>query len=161
MPTYSIRKATLSDAATIGGHRVAMFSDMGQVPTSAIAEQLLATSTSAISESLRDGSYAGWLAIDVDGQVIAGAGAHIKPQLPRVSHGGRQISAQPAPLIVNVYTDPSWRRQGVARALMRELMHWALAQGCDRVTLHASDEGRHLYESLGFVPTNEMRWIPP
>jgi hypothetical protein len=28
--------------------------------------------------------------------------------------------------------------------------------------LHASDAGRHLYETLGFQPTNEMqlRWDP-
>jgi hypothetical protein len=28
------------------------------------------------------------------------------------------------------------------------------------VALHASDAGRPLYQSLGFVPTNEMRWSP-
>jgi GNAT superfamily N-acetyltransferase len=161
MPKYTIRKVMITDAATIAGHRVAMFSDMGQVPTTALAEQLLAASTAAIFESLRDGSYAGWLAIDEGNRVIAGAGAHVKPQLPRVSHGGLQVSAGPAPLIVNVYTDPRWRRQGIARALMRELMNWALARGCDRVMLHASDNARHLYETLGFVPTNEMRWTPP
>jgi hypothetical protein len=26
-----------------------------------------------------------------------------------------------------------------------------------RIVLHASDDGRRLYERLGFVPTNEMR----
>jgi IS30 family transposase len=26
-----------------------------------------------------------------------------------------------------------------------------------RIILHASDDGRRLYERLGFVPTNEMR----
>jgi hypothetical protein len=43
---------------------------------------------------------------------------------------------------------------------MKELMDWASARGCDRVVLHASDAGRDLYESLGFVRTNEMRWTP-
>jgi GNAT superfamily N-acetyltransferase len=158
MPKYTVRQTTISDVSTIAEHRVAMFSDMGQVPTALLAEQLLIASIAAISELLRDGRYVGWLAVDENDRVIAGAGAHIKSQLPRISHAGRRVSGGPVPLVVNVYTDPQWRRQGIARALMKELMHWALARGCDRVVLHASDEGRPLYASLGFIPTNEMRW---
>jgi GNAT superfamily N-acetyltransferase len=67
----------------------------------------------------------------------------------------------PVPLIVNVYTEPTWRGRGIARALMQALMDWADTAGCDRVLLHASDAGRPLYQSLGFAPTNEMRWSPP
>ena len=43
---------------------------------------------------------------------------------------------------------------------MNTLLKWAIAQGYDRVHLHASDAGRPLYQSLGFVPTNEMRCSP-
>ncbi len=41
---------------------------------------------------------------------------------------------------------------------MQAVMAWAKSQGCDRMVLHASDLGRPLYQSLGFSPTNEMRW---
>jgi GNAT superfamily N-acetyltransferase len=160
MLKYTIRRATISDAATIAGHRVAMFGDMGQVATAELADRLLAVSTTALAELLRDGSYAGWLAVDANGDVIAGAGAHVMRQLPRISHDGRHVAAGSVPLVVNVYTQPNWRRHGVARALMSELLEWSLARGCDRVSLHASDDGRPLYASLGFVPTNEMRWTP-
>lgn len=137
-----------------------MFSDMGDVATPELADQLLAASTSALAELLRDGSYAGWLAIDASGEVIAGAGVHIKAQLPRISHDGQRIAAGSLPLVVNVYTHPDWRRQGIARALMKNVLEWASASGSDRVVLHASDEGRPLYASLGFESTNEMRWTP-
>jgi hypothetical protein len=40
---------------------------------------------------------------------------------------------------------------------MLTIMAWAKKQGLRSVNLHASDEGRHLYEKLGFEPTNEMR----
>jgi hypothetical protein len=40
---------------------------------------------------------------------------------------------------------------------MRRLLAWAREERLDRVVLHASAEGRPLYERLGFVPTNEMR----
>jgi GNAT superfamily N-acetyltransferase len=59
---------------------------------------------------------------------------------------------------VNVYTEPGSRRRGIARALMQAMMEWATDQGFDRLLLHASDGARPLYRSLGFSPTNEMRW---
>ena len=64
------------------------------------------------------------------------------------------------PLVVNVYTEPGSRGRGIARALMQALMEWAAARRFDRVLLHSSVAGRALYVSLGFVPTNEMRWSP-
>ncbi len=160
MTPYTIRRATISDAAVIADHRVRMFRDMGQVPSETLAATLLTESTPALAAWLRDGSYIHWLAVDRRDQVIAGAGAQIKEQLPRISQDGTRIVTGPLPLVVNVYTESDWRGQGVARALMVVVMAWATGEGCDRVVLHASDAGRHLYESLGFVATNEMRWSP-
>jgi len=40
---------------------------------------------------------------------------------------------------------------------MQTMIDWCKREGLARVTLHASDQGRHLYESLGFEPSNEMR----
>jgi GNAT superfamily N-acetyltransferase len=157
---YSIRQATISDAAVIAHHRVAMFQDMGDVPTVALSTELLSASIPALSVLLREGSYVGWLAIDTGERVIAGAGVHVRPQLPLISQDGGRVVATPVPLVVNVYTEPAWRRKGIARALMQGLMDWSVVQGFDRLLLHASDAGRDLYVSLGFGPSNEMRWPP-
>jgi hypothetical protein len=40
---------------------------------------------------------------------------------------------------------------------MRTILAWVKERGLRAVNLHASDEGRHLYEKLGFEATNEMR----
>ena len=42
-------------------------------------------------------------------------------------------------------------------ALMRTLIDWCRAEGFNSVNLHASVDGRPLYEQLGFEATNEMR----
>jgi GNAT superfamily N-acetyltransferase len=160
MTKYTIRFATPVDAAIIARHRVAMFRDMGEVSTETLAAQLLAESTAALTACLHDQSYIGWLAADDGGAVIGGAGVHIKPQLPRVSHDGARVVTTPVPLAVNVYTEPEWRGRGIARALMNVLMKWAAGKGTDRLVLHASDAGRPLYLTLGFEATNEMRWFP-
>ena len=159
-PGVVIRRATAADAAIIALHRVCMFRDMGQVPTEELAMQLLSESTSAIKIALHDGSYVGWLALDSEERVAAGAGVHIKPHLPRITHDGACVATSAVPLVVNVYTEPRWRGRGIARGLMNTLLRWSMLQGFDRVVLHASDAGRPLYASLGFAATNEMRWWP-
>jgi GNAT superfamily N-acetyltransferase len=56
-----------------------------------------------------------------------------------------------------VFTEPDWRRQGVAVRLLQTIIAWARAERLDRLVLHASEAGRLLYTGLGFVGTNEMR----
>ncbi len=160
MSPYTIRRCDLNDAAVIARHRVEMFRDMGDVPTDVLAERLLDESTRALAAEIERGAYFGWFAVTDAGEVIAGVGAHVKPQLPRISHSGTRVSSSVVPLVVNVYTEPAWRKRGIASALMSSLMQWTQENGFDRVVLHASDAGRPLYASMGFLPTNEMRWTP-
>ncbi len=160
MTQYTIRQATVCDAGTIARHRVSMFRDMGQVTTVELGTELLDRSTAALDALLREGAYVGWFAVDDGGRVLGGVGAHVKPQLPRISHDGVAVTTAEVPLVVNVYTEPEFRGQGIARALMSVLMEWATTRGFDRVILHASEWGRPLYLSLGFVASNEMRWSP-
>ena len=46
----------------------------------------------------------------------------------------------------------------VAAALMQRILDWATANGVKSLVLHASDDGRPLYEKLGFTRTSEMRY---
>jgi GNAT superfamily N-acetyltransferase len=60
-------------------------------------------------------------------------------------------------MILNMYVEREHRRRGIARALMEKMIAWCRENGFVSVGLHASDEGRPLYEQLGFEATNEMR----
>ena len=40
---------------------------------------------------------------------------------------------------------------------MLTMIDWCRREGFAFVSLHASKDGRHLYDGLGFKPTNEMR----
>lgn len=40
------------------------------------------------------------------------------------------------------------------------MLAWCDTRGIRRLSLHASVEGRALYETLGFTSTNEMRLDP-
>jgi GNAT superfamily N-acetyltransferase len=148
-----IRLANRDDAEVIAGHRVAMFTDMGTLPAGADVEALWR----AVAAYLRDAigsEYFGWLACAGD-DVVGGCGMQLRRILPRLSRGGAIIDVEG--IILNVYTDAAWRRRGIAEELVRACLAWARERGVERIVLHASPEGRRLYEKLGFVQTNEMR----
>ena len=56
-----------------------------------------------------------------------------------------------------VYVYPAYRRRGIARRLMQMALEWARERGCAQVRLRSSDEGRPLYEQLGFRASTEMQ----
>jgi ribosomal protein S18 acetylase RimI-like enzyme len=57
--------------------------------------------------------------------------------------------------LMNVYTNPSYRRQGIARKMVNMLIDDAWNKGATEISLDATELGRPLYESLGFIDSNE------
>ena len=146
-----IRETTLDDAPEVLRHRRFMFRDMGYRDEAAL-DATQATSEPYIMARMKDGTYRGWLAQTPDGHVAGGGGVLLYPWVsnPR----------DPNPLrayLLNVYVYEEFRRRGVARRLMQVMVDWCRAQGFATVWLHASDEGRALYESMGFAATSEMK----
>jgi len=150
-PNISFRVATALDRDTILHHRRSMFRDMGS-GTDAELDAMVEATAPWLGDALSDGSYRAWLALTPEGNVVAGGGVLISPWPARPGDPNNRHA-----LIQNVFTEPEFRHQGIARQLMLLIIGWLKEQGLRAVSLHASDEGRHLYESLGFVPTNEMR----
>jgi GNAT superfamily N-acetyltransferase len=146
---YTIRMATLDDVDTLIHHRAAMFTDMGFDP--ALVSRMGEPFRGWVSERLSSGEYLGWLAL-ADGQVVAGAGLWLNQWIPSpmIPNGKRGY-------ILNVYTEPEHRRQGLARRLVEACMDHCREQGLIAAVLHASDQGRPIYEGMGFTDTNEMR----
>ncbi len=156
---YRIRRATAADAGVLARHRAEMFRDMGELPAS-LYDTLIDAARAYLTQAITDGRYVGWVAeLDAGSrEIIGGAGLQLRELLPRADVARGRLVRGPQGLIVNVYTERAWRRKGVADALMRELLQWCRGNGIESVVLHASDEGRPLYEKLGFRSTNEMRY---
>ncbi len=150
---FTIREGLPGDLDTIMRHRRNMFADMGY-PQDARFDAALDASRPYFEEQLRRGAYRAWFAENESHEIVAGGGLFVLeyPSSPRDPSPRR-------PLIVNMYTEPAYRRNGLARQLMRIMIDWCRAQGFGSIMLHASADGRPLYESLGFVQTNEMRLI--
>jgi len=136
-----------------------MFKDMGELPA-ALYDTLVQAARSYFSAAIPDGRYVAWVAElhERPGEIVGGAGLQLRDLLPRPHPAGERLMRGPQGLILNVFTERRWRRQGIAAGLMEELLRWTRAHGIESIVLHASGEGRPLYERLGFAPTNEMRY---
>ena len=146
-----IREAGPGDLETILHHRRSMFRDMREGSVEEL-DRMVEVARPWVARGLADGSYRHWLAIDSSGAVAGGGGVLLSPW-PANPHDPCTERA----VILNVYTEVEFRRRGVARHVMQVILDWIKAYGLQGVNLHASEEGRALYEKLGFVQTNEMR----
>lgn len=65
--------------------------------------------------------------------------------------------------VLNVATDPAYRRRGYSRAGMTALLDWFTRRGIRTVDLRASADGEPLYASLGFTRNRDpgMRLVIP
>lgn len=137
-----VRRAARGDAEELARMRAALVGDDGPW-TDRLIDYFYANAGTAF-------------VIDRPGGLAACAAATIIRSLPGPDHDGVYAN------IHTVYTDPDCRHRGYARAVVRALVSDLARQGCGLITLNATDDGRHLYESLGFT-TNErsMRLVRP
>jgi GNAT superfamily N-acetyltransferase len=146
----TVTQATVDDAPVIVSHRRSMFAAMGYSDNAALDAMALSFEP-WLRRKMGAGEYLAWLAVAEDHAVAAGIGLWLMDWPPHMIGAGARRGN-----ILNVYVRPENRRQGIARQLMKVALEWCGANGIDHVVLHSSKDGRRLYESLGFVPTNEM-----
>jgi len=149
-PDLAIREALTNDIPELLRQRRRMYEDMNYKDSTTL-DAMVSVSEGYLVKAMADGSFRAWLACQSE-RVVAG-GAVIVTPWPAHPY---DLECRRA-TILNVYTYPEYRRRGIARKLMEVMIEWCKLQGLARVTLHASDDGRHLYESLGFELSNEMR----
>jgi GNAT superfamily N-acetyltransferase len=148
--SITIREGTAADIPEIACQRRRMCEDMNYTDADVLSAVVTATAD-YLKKAIPEGSFRSWLACD-NGRVVAG-GAVVISAWPAHAY---DLECRRA-TILNVYTEPEYRRRGIARQIMEVMIAWCKQEGFARVSLHASNQGRHLYESLGFEDSNEMR----
>jgi GNAT superfamily N-acetyltransferase len=151
MVKVKIREATISDLPILLRHRRLMWWDMGRRDKTAL-DVMEHAAREYFTDALPRGDYRGFLAMDLQGNIIGGGGIVVSPW-PGVL--GQTYPRRA--MILNLYVERDHRRQGVASRLMKAMIAWCQQNDFCSVALHASEQGRALYERLGFKPTNEMR----
>lgn len=92
-----------------------------------------------------DGTFISWLAMDGE-QIIGTSGMSYVEKPPYFGCPSGKMG-----LLSSMYTNPAYRRKGIARELLSRVIKDAKEYGCGTVQITASDMGVKLYTAFGFV----------
>lgn len=145
---YSIRPATIDEVEDLVELRTAMFEAMG------CDETALAGAIGPIrdyfEQHIPTGAFRVWVA-EHQGTPVASIGLvlHSIPPSPKNLVGKEAY-------LMNLVTLPVWRHRGIARALLTHVLGILREEDIPVVSLHATADGRQLYEDLGFVVLEDV-----
>ena len=105
-------------------------------------------------DALTAGSHVAYL-VTADGK-FAGAGGISFYRVMPTYHNPTGEKAY----VMNMYTKPEYRRMGIARRMLDLLVAASKERGIFHITLEATDMGKPLYETYGFVKLNDEMELP-
>jgi GNAT superfamily N-acetyltransferase len=149
MDEITYRLATTDDVDTLAQKRWQMETER-HPDIQADHAAYLAAARQDIRQEIERGAHIAFLA-EAEGEVVGCAILIWWTMLPSLTQLHRRRG-----YVSSVYCDPAWRRRGIARHLMEQLLNRAREMGMDRLVLWASDMGRPLYLDLGFEPSRAL-----
>ena len=94
---------------------------------------------------MADGTFVSWLAVDGE-KIIGTSGMSFVEKPPYFGCPSGRMG-----LLSSMFTDPNYRRRGIARELLDRVVEEARKYGCGTIQITASDLGVKLYTAYGFV----------
>ena len=94
---------------------------------------------------MADGTFVSWIAVDGE-SIIATSGMSFVEKPPYFECPSGRIG-----LLSSMFTDPAYRRRGIAKELLSRVIEDAKEYGCGTIQITASDMGVKLYTDFGFV----------
>lgn len=151
---YTWKKAGLSDLELLTETRIQVLLAANRLPGSTDMSEVRRGTRRYYEEALADGSHTAYLVFDGDRFIGAGGVSYYRVMPTYHSPSGKKA------YIMNMYTDPAYRRQGIALRTLDLLIEDARSREVSVITLEATDMGRALYERYGFTAmTHEMELI--
>ena len=97
-----------------------------------------------LRRNMAAGTYVSWLAFDGE-KVVGTSGMSFAEKPPYFTCPTGRLG-----ILSSMYTDPDYRRMGIASELLKRVVQEAKDYGCGTIYITASDAGVKLYEANGF-----------
>ena len=144
------RKATLTDVKELARLRVEFLKEVQSNEAHQIdANELCSVLEDYFQTHLENHSIVVWLA-EAAGEIVSTSGLCFFKIFPGFSLPDGKIA-----YILNIYTLPRWRKKGMGKQVFDLIVEEAKSRGIKRIQLHASEDGRPIYEKYGFKATND------
>ena len=148
------RKASIADLEILTEVRIKVLRAANKLSEDVDMSEIERQTCEYCRQALPDGTHTAYLVFD--GESLAGAGAvsYFRVMPPCHNPSGKKA------YIMNMYTEPDYRRRGVAFKTLELLVADAMEKGVSAISLEATEMGRPLYEKFGFVKMNSEMELP-
>ena len=151
---YEYKKATIEDINELVRTRIIVLRAVNKLSDDVDMSVVEKESYEYYKRALETGEHITYLVYD-NGTFIGAGGVSFYRVMPTY-HNPTGKKAY----IMNMYTAPEYRREGIAIHTLDLLVKDAREQGASQITLEATEMGRSLYEKYGFVKMgDEMELI--
>ena len=139
--SITYRKLTEKDLETFISMRITQLREEGATEDLDLRPSLV----DYYHRHMANGTCVSWLALD-GGRIVGTSGMSFVEKPPYFGCPSGRIG-----LLSSMYTDPAYRRRGIAKELLARVVNEARDYGCGSVQITASDMGVLLYTDFGFV----------
>ncbi|CAN5781466.1 hypothetical protein BH23ACT2_BH23ACT2_17680 [soil metagenome] len=151
--TFIVRTATRDDLEIVVSCRIAFLGSV-RGPDFRPSGGFVERTRSFIQAEHQAGRLHTWIAED-RADIVGIVSVLLWPRPPQ-PEDGRIIEAY----IINLYVPPAHERRGIGRQLLEHCLNSAEELGIRKFLLHATDEGRSLYDAMGFGPKPDWMELP-
>lgn len=138
-----IRKANIDDLEVLLKTRLEFVQSLRNNEVS-LPEEFQKNTYDYMKKHIEDDTMVIWMALD-NIEIVSAAMVCYYQLLPTISNESGNTG-----YILNVFTDPKYRRQGLATELMNKLKQDAKERNVNRLLLNATDMGKLVYEKIGY-----------
>ena len=139
------KRATIEDIDMLTETRIEVLKAANKLSDDVDMSEVKEQSYHYYKKSLCDGTHIAYLVFD-ESRFVGAGGVSFYQVMPTY-HNPSGYKAY----IMNMYTDPEYRRMGIAYKTLDMLISDTKNKGITSISLEATDMGRPLYEKYGFI----------
>lgn len=152
--SITYKRASLEDLDLLVTMRIAVLRAANKLSADTDMREVERQSYHYYQKALCDGSHIAYLVFDSNCCIGTGGVSFFQVMPTYHNQSGRKA------YIMNMYTDPKYRRKGIAYKTLDMLVRDTKSKGITAISLEATDMGQPLYEKYGFVKMDHEMELP-
>ena len=142
---FTYKKATIEELSILVETRITVLRAANKLSDNVDMSEVELQSLEYYKTALQSDSHVAYLVFD-DEEFVGAGGVSFFQVMPTYHN-----STGKKAYIMNMYTKPEYRRQGIAYKTLDLLVKEAKSRGINAISLEATEAGRALYVKYGFV----------
>ena len=149
-----IRKATADDIELLVEWRMEVLHEVFSIPQNQSTYKLENENRCYYQRALQNGEHIACFAY-LNDMIIGCGGICFYQEMPSPDNPTGKCA-----YLMNIYTRPQFRKQGVGEELIKWLVEQATQRNMIKIYLETSEAGKRLYTKMGFLPMQNMMKLP-